>query len=240
MEEMKMKAQSKFSNIMSDLASRHNMNTIFSDFLTLCICAFSLGKIEDQYKEIISKYSKAEANQLASALGALVIEMTGEGYGMVDVLGEFFENNLSYGKNGQFFTPQNICDLMAQVLYSPKSGSHVADPACGSGRMLMAMAKLNRNALYFGADISEPCAKMATLNLYLNHIFGEIAWMDSLSNKFYCGWSIEPTIKGLPRIREITAKESYIHLKLPAGSDDNGKDNKLIELPRQKQLIFEL
>jgi hypothetical protein len=235
-----MKNQNKFSDIMSDLAIRHSMNSVFSDFLTLCICAFSLGRMEEKYLSVISRYSKSEAEKFSSALAALVIEMTGEGYGMVDVLGEFFENNLSHGKNGQFFSPQNICDLMAQVLYSPKPGSHIADPACGSGRMLMAMAKLNRNALYFGADIDETCAKMATLNLCLNHIFGEIVWMDSLSNKFYGGWVIEPTIKGLPRIREITQKESYIHLKLPANSDERVNGKKLIELPQQKQLIFEL
>jgi len=225
---------------MSDLAIRHSMNSVFSDFLTLCICAFSLGRMEEKYLSVISGYSRSEAEKFTLALAALVIEITGDGYGMVDVLGEFYENNLSHGKNGQFFTPQNICDLMAQVLYSPKPGSHIADPACGSGRMLMSMAKLNRNALYYGADISELCAKMATLNLCLNHIFGEIAWMDSLSNKFYGGWAIEPTIKGLPRIREITQKESYIHLKLPASSGERVNGKKLIELPRQKQLIFEL
>ena len=225
---------------MSDLSIRLGINSVFSDFLTLCICAFSLGTMEEKYLSVISRYSKPEAEKFSSALTQLVIEMTGDGYGMVDVLGEFFENNLSHGKNGQFFSPQNICDLMAQVLYSPKPGSHIADPACGSGRMLLAMAKLNRNALYFGADISEPCAKMATLNLCLNHIFGEIAWMDSLSNKFYGGWAIEPTIKGLPRIREITQKESYIHHKLPATSGERINGKKLIELPLQKQLIFEL
>jgi len=235
-----MKNQNKFSDIMSDLAIRHSMNSVFSDFLTLCICAFSLGRMEEKYLSVISGYSRSEAEKFTLALAALVIEITGDGYGMVDVLGEFYENNLSHGKNGQFFTPQNICDLMAQVLYSPKPGSHIADPACGSGRMLMSMAKLNRNALYYGADISELCAKMATLNLCLNHIFGEIAWMDSLSNKFYGGWAIEPTIKGLPRIREITQKESYIHLKLPASSGERVNGKKLIELPRQKQLIFEL
>jgi len=225
---------------MSDLAIRHSINSVFSDFLTLCICAFSLGRMEEKYLSVISKYSRSDAEKFSSALAALVIEMIGDGYGMVDVLGEFYENNLSHGQNGQFFSPQNICDLMVQVLYSPKPGSHIADPVCGSERMLMAMAKLNRNALYYGADISEPCAIMATLNLCLNHIFGEIAWMDSLSNKFYGGWSIEPTIKGLPRIREITQKESYIHLKLPASSGERVNGKKLIELPLQKQLIFEL
>ena len=237
---MKIKDQNKFSDFMSDLAIQHSMNSVFSDFLTLCICAFSLGRMEEKYLSVISGYSKPEAEKFSSALAQLVMEMTGEGYGMVDVLGEFYENNLSHGKNGQFFTPQNICDLMAQILYSPKPGSHIADPACGSGRMLLSMAKLNRNALYYGADIDQNCAKMATLNLCLNHIFGEIAWMDSLSNKFYSGWSIEPTIKGLPRIREITEKESFIHLKLPGGSSEGEKGKKLIELPLQKQLVFEM
>jgi hypothetical protein len=46
-------------------------------------------------------------------------------------------------------------------------------------------------------------------------MYGEVAWMDSLSNQYFGGWVIEHTIKGIPRIREITERESYIHLKLP-------------------------
>ena len=205
-----------FTQIMDSMVCHHGIYNLFSDFLTLLICAFSKGANEKQYLTIINKYEKPEAYKLSEALGALVIEMIGsDGNGMVDVLGKYFEENLSYGKNGQFFTPQHICDLMARINNPVQATECIADPACGSGRMLMAMAKVNRFASFYGAENDQNCAKMAVINLCLNKMYGEIAWMNTLTNQFLRGWQIVPTIKGFPCIREIHKSQSYIYLKLP-------------------------
>ena len=95
----------------------------------------------------------------------------------------------------------------------------IFDPACGSGRMLLAAAKVNRFAKFYGADVDANCAKMAVINLCLNNMYGEIAWMNTLTNQYFGGWKIVSAIKGIPRIREISGRESYIHLKLP--EDEN-------------------
>jgi len=224
--------RNSFESIMEKLARRYGVSTVFSDFLTLLICAFSHGKMEKKYLEIIQRYDKSEAYDFSEALASLVIEMTGDGSGMVDVLGKFYEENISHGHNGQFFTPQPVCDMMARMMGASGSGERIADPACGSGRMLMAMAKLNRHALFYGADVDANCAKMTAINLFLNGLFGEVAWMNSLTNQFYNAWEIAPTIKGIPRIREISEQESYIHLKLPE------KNKELVHVPVQKQFVF--
>lgn len=211
-----MKKLQKFETILDNLALHHGIHQVFSDFLTMLICAFSQGRMEKQYHETICKYEKSCANSFSEALAALVIEMTGpDGTGFIDVLGDYFEQHLSYGRNGQFFTPQPVCDMMARLTAPIGSGKRVADPACGSGRMLMAVAKVNRSSLFYGADNDVNCAKMAVVNLCLNSMFGEIAWMDSLSNQYYGGWEIYPLFKRIPCIRAITIKESYIHLNLP-------------------------
>jgi ribosomal protein L11 methylase PrmA len=111
-------------------------------------------------------------------------------------------------------------------------GKRVTDSACGSGRMLMVMAKMNRFSLFYGADVDHNCARMAVINLCLNRMHGEIAWMDSLSNHHYNSWQIFPTIKGVPCIREINQKESYIHLKMPERNNDYPEVS-------QRQLTFE-
>jgi hypothetical protein len=227
------KQMKKFEFLMNQLALRHGVHAVFSDFLSLLICAFSHGRMEDEYFRTIRKYEKPYSYTISEALAALIIEMTGvDGTGFIDVLGHYFEQHLSFGKNGQFFTPQNICDMMAQMNAPVSFGSRIADPTCGSGRMLMAMAKINRFAQFYGADVNENCAKMAVINLCLNGMFGEIAWMNSLTNQFYAGWEIFPTIKGVPCIREIAKQESYIHLKLP-------EDKKETVGISQQQLIFE-
>jgi hypothetical protein len=228
-----MKKLASFEEIMDQISRVHGANQTFTDFLTLCICAFSMGKLEDLYFNTIRKYEKPYAYSFSEALAALVIEMTGPGGdGFVDVLGDYFEKNLSHGKNGQFFTPQPVCDMMARMMNPSMKGERIADPACGSGRMLMAMAKVNRLAWFYGADIDSTCAKMATINLCLNCIYGEIAWMDSLSGKFYAGWEIMPTMKGVPCITPISEKQSLMRIKLPEKVEE-------ITPLTSKQLIFE-
>ena len=74
--------------------------------------------------------------------------------------------------NGQFFTPEPICDMMARMLHPAGFGERVADCCCGSGRMLMAAAKISRNSLFFGADIDRTCAMMCVINLCLNGLLG--------------------------------------------------------------------
>ena len=160
---------------MEQLARRHGVHSVFSDFLTLLMCAFSLGQREEEYLKTIRKYEKLEAYRISEALATLVVEMTGDGTGMVDVLGDYFEQHLSYGRNGQFFTPQNICDMMARLMNPATPLERILDPACGSGRMLMAMAKVNRFATFYGADNDRNCAMMCAINMCLNGMYGEVA-----------------------------------------------------------------
>ena len=232
-----------FAEHMNGLSQRYGVGTVFSDMLTMVICAFSMQKQEDLYFKTIKPYKKEEVIKFSEAFAALVVEMTGDGSGMVDVLGEYFMEFLSFGRNGQFFTPMNICDMMARITNPVTETSRILDPACGSGRMLMSMAKLNRYATYFGADCDANCAKMTVVNMCLNSIYGEVAWMDSLSNKWYSGWKIEHTIHGIPCIRKITEGESYIHMNIPKVHEIPAIPQTLpdiiLQATQQKQLVFE-
>jgi len=230
-----------FEQHMEQLARRHGVHSIFSDFLTLLMCAFSLGQREEEYLKTIRKYEKPEAYKISEALAALIVEMTGDGTGMVDVLGDYFERFLSYGRNGQFFTPQHLCDMMARLMNPITPLERILDPACGSGRMLMAMAKLNRFATFFGADNDRNCAMMCAINMCLNSMYGEVAWMNSITNQFYAAWQIHPTAKGCPCITQISEKQSYILLKLPESKPDIKEI--VTDIPKietqAKQLLFE-
>ena len=79
--------------------------------------------------------------------------------------------------------------------------------------------QVNRFTKLYGVDVDANCARMAVINLCLNGMFGEIAWMNSVTNQYFGGWVIVRTIKGIPRIQEISERESYIHLKWIFESD---------------------
>ena len=205
-----------FSKYILQIGYKYGLHSVFDDFLEMVLCALSLGAKEDRYLEIVRNYEKPDAYLMAEAFGAMVIEMDNNGEGLKDGFGDFYMEYLSYGRNGQFFTPEPICDMMSRILNPTGFGERVADCCCGSGRMLLAAARISRDSLFFGADIDRTCAMMSLINLCLNGLQGEVCWMDTLMNRFYAGWRIElHPEKGVPYIREITESESYMVLRLP-------------------------
>lgn len=214
-----------FTQILLRVSDRYGMHRLFPDFLEMIVCALSAGRKEDRYLEIVKNYQPSEVVQLSEAFASLVMEMDDHGSGMKDSLGDFFMDHVSHGNNGQYFTPQPLCDMMAMITNPVGSGLNIADCACGSGRTLMAAAKVSRFNQFYGADIDRTCCMMAVINLCLNGMIGEVAWMDSLSNHFYGAWKIECHPEHpIPCIREITEDESYIVLRIT--------ESKTIEIPQ--------
>jgi len=111
---------------------------------------------------------------------------------------------------------------------NPKDGESICDPACGSGRMLLAAAKINRHLRFYGADIDPLCSKIALANMLLNSLTGEIAHMDSLANAFYRGYKTGTVLKDgyhHPYYREFTnPEESYMWLRPTDKSAPKGFD----------------
>ena len=192
---------SEFVKPLFMLGRRHDLSRIFNDLLTMSICSFnrtnvqSLLQEQDEasealYMETIKPYKRDDLNSFAEAVGILQLNVLDDPYS--DILGEFFMEHITKGQNGQYFTPTPVCEMMAQMNLenSDVEGSRILDPACGSGRMLLSAAKLHYRNYFFGVDNSNTCAKMATLNFFLNGLQGEVAWMNSLTMEWYGGWHI--------------------------------------------------
>jgi len=143
--------------------------------------------------------------------------------GFADPLGEFYMTHISYGRLGQYFTPEHITDMTAMMNIPPdmQPGQKVLDPACGSGRFILSAAKINRSLDFYGADLDSICCKMALVNMLLNSLTGEIAHMDSLSNDFFVGYQVKRVlINGFyyPFFEEFTTPERsniWLHPQLP-------------------------
>lgn len=115
-----------------------------------------------------------------------------------DALGDLFMECVSYVKNGQFFTPQPICDMMSEITMNGeiKDGMNVLDCACGSGRMLLSAAKKNRNLLFYGSDVDINCVKMTAINMIVNSMVGEVAHMNALSLEHWGSYHIKKVLTG--------------------------------------------
>ncbi len=145
--------QQNFESLMLSFGYRHDLHTIFNNFLTKVIASFSrnretgLSYLEDEYLETINKYDKGlETKLFPEMLAQLVDEMTNGKVGnndTKDILGDFFQSHISNGRKGQYFTPEPICTMMAQITHGEKNNGSIVpqsilDPCCGSGRMLIA------------------------------------------------------------------------------------------------------
>lgn len=111
----------------------------------------------------------------------------------IDVFGNIYEEMYqSKGKSsmlGQFFTPPGLCDLMANM-NEPTDGK-IGDPACGSGRTLLAAYVNNKKAYYIGEDIDGISCKMCALNLMIHGAKGRVICHDTLNSPVFFNWGYE-------------------------------------------------
>ena len=145
----------------------------FDQFLDIILAA--LERREDDYMSMIDGIDKTVLNAYAEIYGILSAYFLEGNYG--DPLGNFYMENFSHGKNGEFYTPWHVAYMMAEIL-SPEPGQTIMDPCCGSGIMLLAArcvihrkhgwiasSRYGRNM--YGQDLSNNAVKMAKINMYL-------------------------------------------------------------------------
>jgi type I restriction enzyme M protein len=187
----------EFNAIFQKLAYRNEFMRVFDDFLTLTLCAFGMGRYEAKYLETIKHYNRDEINLFPHLLGALVnyYESRAAGGGWVDGLGEFFEeHNGKFGRSalGQFFTPPQICDLMAQI--NGTENGTINDPAAGSGRCLIALDRLHPDNrlknMYYAMDLDARCVKMCAINFVMYGLKGFVVHMDSIKQDIFSGYRV--------------------------------------------------
>lgn len=169
-----------------------SLNTAFTALLDWTLLPFRKWDNAEQQNHALETYQNhPKPKQLVTLL-----ELIGEASeGFRDPLGELYQQAISSGHNGQYWTPEHLCDMMSMMSADNlEDGQKVLDPACGSGRMLLAAAKRNRYAIFHGADLDNTCCKMALINMLLNSLTDEIAHMNNLSNEFYTGYQVQTTV----------------------------------------------
>lgn len=145
--------------------------------------------MEDEYLQTIERHKdgpkgKRGVDTLAKMFGELV-EATEET--RADILGDLFQGSITYGERGQFMTPEAICEMMA-AMNLPREKTDldgrrtVNDPCCGSGRMLLASARVQPHWHFVGQDVDLRCTRMTAINLALRNHYGHVVCGNSLSN----------------------------------------------------------
>ncbi|MBL1845086.1 type I restriction-modification system subunit M, partial [Klebsiella pneumoniae] len=80
------------------------------------------------------------------------------------------------GKSGgEYFTPQEVSELLARIAtYGKQKVRKVYDPACGSGSLLMQVAKVigkeNVQQGFYGQEINQTTYNLCRINMFLHDI----------------------------------------------------------------------
>lgn len=172
---------------------RRHLWEVFGDFVELAALAVAnstdlaqFDEREQRYLAIIKRYEPDEVQRFPQMLGELTMALE---FGPDDVLGQVFgELELGNSARGQFFTPYEVCSMMARLQVGDgaeireridaRGFIRLSEPACGAGAMIMAMAAAmhDRDINYqqhlhvTAQDVDSRAVHMAFLQFSLLHI----------------------------------------------------------------------
>ncbi|MEO0472674.1 MAG: N-6 DNA methylase [Bacteroidota bacterium] len=250
---------------LNDWAHGYNLSSAFSDVLEMLVCEFTphqldpdtqqlRGRYTDKYLAVVKRYDPDHVRKyyppLCKAIFAVYdTEVTAEG-GWCDPLGDYFEQTASQKDRswkGQFFTPPSVCELMA-ALTGPAQEEHqtdasLLDPACGSGRCLIAYDRSippRSNNFYVGVDIDARCVQMAAINFFFHGMRGVLICGNSLSMEMRFGYRVWHPLMGIG-IEHLDEQDCLSFLVSRRHTDANNQDiptGKSIEGPGGQLLLF--
>lgn len=149
------------------------------------------------YASIARKYSPEEMIRFAGLFAEMVTQL--ELHPFQDFLGSMYmELELGNDHAGQFFTPYNVCKMMAETQVTEVVAQHIQDhgyisindPACGGGATLIAAAGAlhemeidwQNKAYFIGQDLDTTVAMMCYVQLSLIGCAGYVRIGDTLTN----------------------------------------------------------
>ncbi|MDV3824155.1 type I restriction-modification system subunit M [Elizabethkingia anophelis] len=143
--------------------SEDDFEHLFED---LDLTSSKLGKTEEEKNTLISKvlYHLDDIDFNLSDTNA-------------DVLGDAYEYLIAQfasgagKKAGEFYTPQQVSTILARIVTSRKSQlKSVYDPTCGSGSLLLRVAREAKVSDFYGQEMNRTTYNLARMNMILHGV----------------------------------------------------------------------
>jgi type I restriction enzyme M protein len=126
----------------------------------------------------------------------------------IDILGDAYEYLIgqfaaSAGKKaGEFYTPQQVSKILARIVTLGKDRlKSVYDPCCGSGSLLLRVAKETKVSKFFGQELTSTTFNLARMNMLLHDVSYQdfqIANDDTLEQPHYTGETFSAVVANPP------------------------------------------
>lgn len=200
--------RAEFVKIIHELSGRFSPMDVFRDYVEAAHLALRqwpgnlAGKtdaaLEQQYLSICKKHGDDNFRRFAELLGLTEMALAET---EADFLGPIFMEVRGSAWAGQFFSPPEICLLIARMSLTPdilaakKEIVTALEPACGAGGMILALAQTLRQEKFDGTnrlmvtaiDIDALCAQMCfvqttLLAIPIQVVIGNTLSAETLSN----------------------------------------------------------
>ncbi len=180
------KVKSLGERINEMLGAIQDYNPQLDGLFTADFNSNKIGEESERYarlKNLIDDFNKPELNFRPSVIGS--VDILGDSY---MYLIERFASG-SGKKGGEFFTPHTISLLLAKLM-QPQAGDRIYDPTCGSGSLLLTVAKevtdkngqRSDNFVLYGQESNRDTWALCNMNMLLHNVDGNIEKGDTIGN----------------------------------------------------------
>ncbi len=138
----------------------------------------------------------------------------------IDVLGDAYEYLIgqfaaSAGKKaGEFYTPQQVSKILARVVTLGKQNLlSVYDPCCGSGSLLLRVAKETNVRKFYGQELTSTTFNLARMNMLLHDVSYQnfsIANDDTLENPHFQDETFSAVVANPPYSANWSADSKFL------------------------------
>lgn len=143
--------------------SEDDFNKLFED---LDLNSTKLGRTPEARNELISKVL-LHLDKIDFGLDDIEADVLGDAY-------EYLISQFASGagkKAGEFYTPQQVSKILAKLVSSGKSKlKSVYDPTCGSGSLLLRVAREVEVSEFYGQEMNRTTYNLARMNMILHGV----------------------------------------------------------------------
>lgn len=144
--------------------SEEDFDNLFED---MDLNSTKLGKTPEARNEIIAKVL-SHLDQIDFKLEQSEMDVLGDAYEYL--IGQFASG--AGKKAGEFYTPQEVSKILAKLVTTGKSQlTSVYDPTCGSGSLLLRVAKeVKKVNNFYGQEMNRTTYNLARMNMILHDV----------------------------------------------------------------------
>lgn len=187
--------------------SEDDFTALFED---MDLQSTKLGRSVSARNELIAKIL-THLNKIDFKLNDVKADVLGDAYEYL--IGQFAAG--AGKKAGEFYTPQQVSTILAKIVTTGKKQLRsVYDPTCGSGSLLLRVAKEAKVAEFYGQEMNRTTYNLARMNMIMHGVHYrdfDIQQEDTLEEPKHLNMRFEAVVANPPFSAKWKGKDQPLH-----------------------------